>query len=143
MRTTEAPEESGAEHMGRSWCLKMQAIVDSLLDGRPQQKMWLKSMGDAMQRLGTMSMRLRRRVMDPTLRKDKIPLNALTGLTKAWQHLESPLQQLRMFGSYRAQHSARIDATLLQLAGILRNLSSSHGCVSEGFRLRYSAKSCV
>merc|ERR1719478_1583770 len=100
-------------------------------------------MGAGMQRLGVMSKQLNLLIQDPALKKDKIPLNALKALTGSWKHLESPTQQLRLMGSVRAKQAVGIDAAVLHLSGLLSNVSAQERCVSEQFRMRYSAQSCA
>lgn len=125
------------------WCLEMQAVTDALFDGRAAQKQWLKDMGNGLQQLGSMSMQLNKLITNPVLKKDKIPLNALKALTKSWKHLESPTQQLRVMGSVRAKQALNVDGLVLQLAGVLRNVSIEERCVAEGFRMRYGAQTCA
>jgi len=125
-----------------SWCLELQAVVDSLLDERRSQTLWLKDMGDGIQRLGAMSMQLNQHIHDPVLKRDKIPLNALKALTRSWISLQSPTNQLRMMGSKRAKEAVEIDVSVLKLASLLRNVSNQEHCISEGFRMRYSAQTC-
>jgi len=132
-----------AETQDHGWCMELQAVIDALLDGRAPQKQWLKDMGDGIKHLSTMAMQLNRNVQDPTLRKDKIPLNALKAMTNSWKGLMSPLEQLRMMGSIRASQAQNLDGIVLQLTGLLRNVSSEERCISEGFQQRYGAQDCA
>lgn len=145
-RRQQAPRPQAAEQaerrQKRQWCLKVHALTDALLDGRRSQKQWLKSLGNTMQRLGTMSLQLQRLISDPVLRRDKIPTNALKALTKSWKHMESPMQQLRMMGSLRAKEATNVDSLVLELSGLLRRVSNDAGCSFEGFRMRYSSRTC-
>lgn len=124
------------------FCLNITAVTDAILDGRKHQKLWLKTLGDDLQRLGIMGMQMRNRMNDPILKQDKIPLNSLKALKESWEALEGPLQAMRMAGSKRAEHAGSVDGALLGLAGILKNVSTENGCIAESFRLRYSARSC-
>lgn len=124
-------------------CLKLQAVIDALLDGRKGQKQWLKDMGAGMERLGSMALQLNGFIQDPVLKRDKIPLNALKALTNSWKALWSPTQQLRMMGSTRAKQAAEIDSVVLHLSSFLKNVSSQEGCTTESFGMRYSAQTCT
>jgi len=132
-----------AEPRQLGWCLELQSVVDGLLDGRPSQTQWLKDVGDGMQRLGTMSIQLSRHINDPVLKRDKIPLNALHALTRSWTHMQSTIQHLRYKGSVRARQVVKMDVLVLQLSALLRNVSTDEQCISEGFRMRYSARMCT
>lgn len=125
------------------WCLELQAVTDALLDGRRGQSSWLKDMGDGMQHLGAMSMQLNQHIQDKALKKDKIPLNALKALTRSWKSLQAPIEQLRAIGSIRAEQAVKVDVSVLQLVAFLRNASIEDNCASEGFRMRYSSRTCA
>jgi len=140
MQTTQAPHLN-PQQLG--WCQQLNAVRDALLDARPVQKQWEKDMGHGMRILGTMSMQLHKNIHDQTLKKDKIPLNALKALTLSWKHLESPTQQLRIMGSLRSEQAANIDGLVLELSGYLKNESSQGQCISERFRSRYGAQTCA
>lgn len=136
------PAEEQHSDLKQEYCLNITALTDAILDGRKSQKRWLKNLGDDMQRLGIMAMQVRNRITDPALRQDKIPLNALKGLENSWSHLEPVMQAIRLTGPIRAEHAGSVDAALLGLAGLLKNMSNENGCIAEQFRLRYSAQSC-
>lgn len=126
-----------------SWCLELQSLIDALLDGRPLQTQWLKDVGAGMQRLGTMAIRMNRHIEDEVLRRDKIPLNALHALKRSWKHMQATIQHLRYRGSVRAKQVVKMDVLVLQLSALLRNVSTEEKCVSETFRMRYSAQTCA
>lgn len=125
------------------WCLELHAVIDSLLDGRTAQKQWLKDMGDGIKNIGTMAMQLNRQIQDPVLKRDKIPRNALGAMTKSWKDLLSPIQQLGTMGGLRASQGRNLDGVVLQLSGFLRNVSTEHHCITDGFQMRYSAQDCA
>jgi len=125
------------------WCLQLQSMIDGLLDGRPSQTQWLQDVGDGMQRLGTMSIQLSQHINDPVLKRDKIPLNALHALTRSWKHMQATVQHLRYKGSIHARQLVKMDVVVLQLTALLRNVSTDEQCISEGFRMRYSAQTCA
>jgi hypothetical protein len=136
------PQKDPHSNLHEEYCLNISAVADAILDGRAGQSLWLKSLGQDMQRMGIMAMQLRNRMNDPVLKADKVPLNALSAFKESWGKLEPVMQMLRLLGSTRAEHAGTVDGSLLGLAGLLKNVSTENGCLAESFRLRYSARSC-
>jgi hypothetical protein len=118
-------------------------MIDALLDARKSQKKWLKQMGVGIGRLGALTVKLNRLLADPIMRQDKIPKNALTGLTNSWIALNSPIHQMRLLGSTRAEQALKVDTSVLKLVSVLRNASLERHCTSEEFRMRYAAQTCA